>query len=327
MTAFTYCLFGLRIKSEWPIPSLLPWDPTDAEADVEIVEGEVPTPGGTHKVEGVHVHADDGDFYLGIDDCCRFLISNGRRVVAQPEANATREQVNLYLLGSVFGTLLHLRGTLPFHCNAVEADGSAFLFCGDSGAGKSTLAAYFVERGYRLLSDDLCALRFGDDGRLFASPGVARLKLWRETLDLFGRSPAGLKLVPWYDDKFELSLSGEGSVEPLPVAALYHLRTAEEGRRPGIHPVKGLEAANAVTANIYRRRFADLAGAAPFYLTATSRIVDQVPVFTINRNWGLAHFHDEARAVEDHMARLARKRSRPWEGALNSDRSRSAGAA
>jgi hypothetical protein len=263
---------------------------------------------------------------LGIDDCSRFLISGGRRIVAQPEANATREQVNLFLLGSVFGTLLHLRGTLPFHCNAVEAGGSAFLFCGDSGAGKSTLAAYFVERGYRLLSDDLCALDFADDGRLFASPGVARLKLWRETLDLFGRSADGLKLVPWYDDKFELSLATEGLVEPLPVAGVYHLRTAEDGRPHGIHPLRGLEAANAITANIYRRRFADLAGAAPFYLAATSRIIDLVPIFTINRHWGLDHFTDEARAVEDHMALLANKKQRTWGTGPNSVRSKSAGA-
>jgi hypothetical protein len=307
MARFRYLVFGLRIESVWPIPSLMEWNPLPGdEPDVEILEGEVPNPEHIETIDGIHVNVEGDRYYLGIDDCSRFLVIGGRKIIVQPEQNATRDQVNLFLLGSIFGTLLHQRGTLPFHCNAVETDGSAFLFCGDSGAGKSTLAAYFVDRGYRLLSDDLCALDFADDGRLVAAPGVARLKLWRETLDLFGRSPAGLKLVPWYDDKYELTLKAKSLADSLPVAGLYHLRIAEEERVAGIHPVKGLEAANAVTANIYRRRLADLAGAAPFYLATTGRIIDQVPIFTINRTWGLAHFRAEAEAVEEHMRQLAR---------------------
>jgi hypothetical protein len=303
-----YLAFGLKVHSDQPIASLAVAElPFAGPPDVEIVEGEVRMPGGAQNIDGAIVAVEGENYFLDIGESGRFQVIGGRRIVVDPDPSATPDQVNLYLLGSVFGALLHQRGLLPFHCNAVEIDGSAILFCGDSGAGKSTLAAHFVERGYRLLSDDLCALHFADDGRLVADRGVPRLKLWGDTLEKFGRSSTGLALVPWYDDKFELPLTGGNLPAPLPVAGLYHLRLAEDGRPAGIHPLKGLQAANSVTANIYRRRLADLAGAAPSYLAATARIVDRIPIFTMNRNWGFEHFHEEALAVEDHMRRLVRE--------------------
>lgn len=307
-----YLAFGLRIESAWPISSLIVSEPPFAGgSDVEIIQGEIPIPEEIQNVDGLQVRVQGGNYYLAIKECGRFEVIDGRRIIVEPDPHATRDQINLYLLGSIFGTLLHQRGILPFHCSAVEFEGSAFLFCGDSGAGKSTLAAHFIDRGLRLLGDDLCALHFDTNNQLVATPGAARLKLWHRTLEAFGRSSAGLGLVPWYEDKFELPLAAGKPGEPLPVAGLYHLRTAEGGRAPGIHRLKGLEAANSVTANIYRRRLADLMGAAPSYLSATARIVAEVPIFTINRNWGFAHFREEALAAEDHMRQLVRESTRP----------------
>jgi hypothetical protein len=305
MTAYRYVAFGLTIESDTAITSLMPSElPFAGEPDVQIVAGEVKVPADADHVDGIQVKFEGDDCFMHIDECGSFQVVGGCRVVVQPDAGATAEQVNLYLLGSVFGVLLHQRGMLPFHCNAVEFERSAFLFCGDSGSVKSTLAAHFLERGFRLLSDDVCALYFGADGQLLAAPGIARLKLWQDTLEAFGRSSEGLRLVPWYDSKFELPLIGAMPREPLPIAAVYHLRVVDEVRNAGIHRLKGLEAANSVTANIYRRRLADLAGAAPFYVSATARIVEQIPIFTMNRTWGFDCFRDEVAAVERHMRQL-----------------------
>lgn len=307
MTGHRYLAFGLKVDSTRSISSLgasaLPFV---GLPDVEIIQGEVRDQDNVQNINGVEVNVEGDNYFLNIDECARFQVIGGRKIIVQADLRATPDQVDLYLLGSVFGVLLHQRGILPFHCNAVEIEGSAFLFCGDSGAGKSTLAAHFVERGFRLLTDDVCALNFTSDGLLLASPGVARLKLWQDALDLLGRSSAGLRLIPWYEKKYELPLTGENWGKPLPVAGLYHLRLAEGGRIPGIYPLKGLEAANSVTANIYRRRLADLTGAAPFYLAASARIIDRTPIFTMNRKWGFEHFLADALAAEDHMRRLIR---------------------
>lgn len=302
MTPHRYVAFGLRVQSTWPIPSLTRSGKQFAgPPDVQITEGDVPTLDSFHEVDGLQVHVDRRAVFIGIEECGRFQVIGGRRIIIDAYAGVSRDQINLYLLGSVFGILLHQRCILPIHCNAVEMEGAAFLFCGDSGAGKSTLAAYFVDRGLRLLADDVCGLHFLENSEIVAAPGFSRLKLWRDALEAFGTSSAGLNLLPWHQDKFEVSLTGAGGHESVPIAAIYHLRVAGNERSPGIYRLKGLEAANSVTANIYRRRLADFAGAAAFYLNASARILDRVPVFTMNRKWGFEHFHDEALAAEQHM--------------------------
>lgn len=98
--------------------------------------------------------------------------------------------MRLFLLGSAFGALLHQRGLLPLHANAVEIDGRAFAFMGPSGAGKSTLAAWFHRQGDSVIADDVCVVGFGGDGRSFAAPGLPRLRLWAEALELMGGDSA-----------------------------------------------------------------------------------------------------------------------------------------
>ncbi len=312
-SSYRYRLFGLRIASEWEIASLRPVAETfDAPPDVEIERGEVRLPKDLERIDGIEVSVGGESCFLSIAECGVFELRSGSKIVMEPAPGVTAEQVNLYLLGSVFGLLLHQRGLLPFHCNAVELDGAAFLFCGESGAGKSTLAAHFVERGFDLLSDDVCALRFDAEGALVAAAGVPRLKLWRDTLDLFHRPAERLRLVPWYEDKFEIPLD-TGFPDPVPVAGIYHLRVAEDGLEPGIFPLRGLGAANAVTANIYRRRLGDLVGATRAYLATAARIVSEVPIFTMNRVWDLSRFTADAESIEDHMRKLsARRRTRGW---------------
>jgi hypothetical protein len=305
MTKYRYIVFGLQLESTWPIPSLTPAESSFSDSpDLVITQGDVRLPAQVHDVDGIKVGIEDEKIFLDISDAGRFELTRGETIVVDAAPHAKQDEVNLYLVGSVFGALLHQRGMLPFHCNAVEVGGQAFLFCGDSGAGKSTLAAYFIDQGYRLLADDVCALRFDDEGRLVATAGAARLKLWQDTLDTFSRSSAGLRLVPWYDDKYEVPLAGPNCRDPIPVAGIYHLRRSNEKDPAGIYRINGIRAANALTANIYRRRLGDLAGAAPFYMDATARIARQVPIFTMNRNWGFTHFHEEAVAAEAHMREL-----------------------
>ncbi len=130
MTAM-YRLFGLNVRSEIDLPELTPCA-IEAEPEVTIrlsdIGADVSAPG---------LHAVDGDLVFVAEDVARYRIAAGRTIVVERLPNSPARNVRLFLLGSAFGALLHQRGLLPLHANAVEIGGKAVAFMGESGAGKS----------------------------------------------------------------------------------------------------------------------------------------------------------------------------------------------
>ena len=145
-----------------------------------------------------------------------------------PERN-----VRLFLLGSAFGVLLHQRGLLPLHANAIEIDGRAVAFMGPSGAGKSTLAAWFHDRAFRVIADNVCAISRNSEGRRQAAPGLPRLRLWAEALELMGRSSHALNrsFVDDDDEKFDVPMD-PASRSPIEDAAVRFICSTEAPNSP-----------------------------------------------------------------------------------------------
>ena len=166
-----YSLFGLQLDSDLPLPELFE-AAADPPADVRIEVGAVPVDGEFE----AGLHAVDGGALLVIDKVARYFVGDGSRIVIEPDEFASERNVRLFLLGSVFGLLLHQRRMLPLHANAVEIDGSVAAFMGRSGAGKSTLAAWLNDRGFPLIADDVAVVDF-EGATPFIVPGLPRLRL------------------------------------------------------------------------------------------------------------------------------------------------------
>jgi hypothetical protein len=289
-----YSVFGLRVRSEIPLPELFEAGPGDA--DVTICLGEVPV------VEGndIGLAVAGGALFLHIFGIARFRISGGDTVVVDPEPGVPDGNVRLYLLGSAFGALLHQRGILPLHANAIEVDGKAVAFMGASGAGKSTLAAWFHDRGHRVAADDVCVVRFGAKTP-FVSPGLPRLRLWLEALEAMGREPATYaRSYAGRDlEKFDVPVARETSAgADLALGAVYLL---DRGERFAIHPLAGIEAAEAAYANTYRGQYI---GAAKGYLShwaACVQLVQSTPIYCLKRPWGLDRLDSDCERVLQHL--------------------------
>ncbi len=299
-----YRAFGLVFRSDIPLGSLAANRIAAQQPDVDIRRGTPARPDPGVAVDDMRVEINADSLRLSVPECGWFDVTGGARIIYEARAGIPAEHMPPYLLGTALGALLHQRALLPLHCNAIVHDGRAYLFCGDSGAGKSTLAAVFEARGYPLLTDDLCAIAADAEGRFSATPGIPRLKLWIESLTALGREGAAVTRIPWYEDKFEVAMSRAAEDRRYPVAAIYHLRQAGEDAPPGIHRLQGLEAANAVTANIYRRRIADLLGRAPGYLAESMALIRSVPIFRFNRRWGLENVVEDAAVAEAHLLSL-----------------------
>ena len=128
-----YKIYGLSIVSDLRLPEL-PEDEGDGEADVRISGAVV-----AGSEEGISFGPDGA--VLHIKGIASYLIRDGRGILVDPAPDAVERNVRLYLLGSAFGILLHQRGLLPLHANAIEIDGHAVAFMNEV-PGKLAVVGY-----------------------------------------------------------------------------------------------------------------------------------------------------------------------------------------
>lgn len=298
MTPTECSLFGLKVRSELPLPGFPQGPP--GEASVEVRFGPV----AVGAAEWASV-TPEGDLLLRIANVGRFRVSGGREIVIDPEPEASERNQRVFLLGSAFGALLHQRGLLPLHANAVEIGGRAFLFIGRSGAGKSTLAAWFHDRGHRVLADDVCAISL-EGAQALAMPGVPRLRLWKDAVERSGRSSDAFERSFDGHDKFDVPTRVDPELRPLAVGACYILDRSDEAEgEPRLDQLMGLDALDALVANTYRGAFVPLTGASERHVKACLALMKSVPVFRAVRRWGSDAYEEEAIRLERHAARIA----------------------
>lgn len=296
-----YQVFGLRVRSELALPELFPSD-RDAEPDVTIRTGTVSPP--DTREPGLHVQ--NGALVLVVPQVARFRIEQGAAITVEPDTNVPDRNVRVYLLGSALGAILHQRGLLPLHANAVEVDGKAVAFMAPSGGGKSTLAAWFHDHGHRVIADDVCVVGFDEDGDPYAAPGLPRLRLWAEALELMGREAATYRrsyVGPDQVDKFDVPIDRAGAAHShVRLAALYLLGRGEE---PRIERLNGVEAADAVFANTYRGGYLSATNGQKRHWESAVRLVQSTPVFRAVRKWGLSELDEQCPRLLDHARDVA----------------------
>ena len=292
-----YRIFGLNVRSGVLLPELAP-RPFSAEPDVSIAQGTI---AADHSL-GDGMHSVDGAAVLVVGGVGRYLIEGGARIVVEPAAGADERNVRLFLLGSAFGVLIHQRGLLPLHANAIEIDGRAIAFTGAPGAGKSTLAAWFHDRDYSILADDVCVVRLDSKHRPVAVPGLPRLRLWREALEASGRVVGSYQRSFLGDDdwdKYDVPLDSERvAAGEAQLAAVYLLERGPELR---IEPLNGLDAAQVLIENTYRGEYIPAVGDAERHWRTCVELAKRVPVFRVEREWQLSTFDRQVREVLLHV--------------------------
>jgi hypothetical protein len=250
-----YRISGLTVASDIEMPGLIEAPEPLGEPHVEIRAGAAPEDLAGTQACGPTWAMGSGEFLLHVPGVARFWLRGGRSITYQGSPHADPGDVAAFLVGTVFGILLHQRGLVVLHASSIEADGRAILFLGPSGAGKSTLASALSQRGYRLVADDFCVISLSPGGAPLAHPDGRLPKLWAQAiarLDLGGRQgpPVRKKLA-----KFYVSAEGrETGQASLPVGAAYVLREARAPLSPGIEQPNVVDATVLVRQNAYRPR-------------------------------------------------------------------------
>lgn len=281
---YRYQLFGLSVTSEIALTG------------VPHASGDFP-PQVAIRRAGLGGEAD-----FRIEGVASFRIVDGCEILVEAAPQADAQNIQLYLLGTVMGRLLHQRGLLPLHANAVEIDGRAVVVLGSPGAGKSTLAASLNAAGAYLITDDLCVVRCFPDEQPLVAPGMPRLRLWGDALQALRirrldlrRSYAGA--LDW--DKWDVPVQPADMVRSERVlAALYVLK---DGPTISIEPVRGAAAMAEISANTYRGDMIDGRTAIQAHWQACLHLAQAVPVFALHRPRDLTQLPALSSVLLDHV--------------------------
>ena len=231
-----------------------------------------------------HAVLENGELYMRGAEWFDFLVSsNGRRVLCRNLSNVALESFEAYLTNFAISAALVQLGEEPLHSTVIVIGGRAVGLLGASGAGKSTLASYLIERGARLLTDDMLRVTI-EGGNVLGHPGPSRLKLFKEAANRYLQNPVnparwnplGAKLI------YELSdLKIARSARRL--SALYRLDTpmSESDRGVALEQLTGLELFKTISASTMISRLNTPARLARQFRFA-ERMAGMLPVYRLS---------------------------------------------
>jgi len=134
-----------------------------------------------------------------------------------------QSHLNSFLVGSILGCVLRLKGILCFHGSVINIDGQAVILIGKKKSGKSTTAAAFSKLGYKVLSDDIAVISvIGEE--FFVEPGYAKVRLRPKSLQFFypGNEYNFVSVYSHRDSKYS-DLNDSFWDTSLPLGAIYVL--------------------------------------------------------------------------------------------------------
>jgi hypothetical protein len=297
--SYIYRAYGLIIEAEFPLPEL---EVGEGRPDVIIRYGEVPQTIAGAPVRMVRFEAAPGRFLQKVDGIARYYVQDGKEVIVEPHPGSTDKDIRLFLLGSVFGALMHQRGNLVLHGAAVAVHGSGIVFTGVSGSGKSTLAAGLYQKGYPVITDDICVVIHAQNTHRIV-PGFPRLALWADAAGELGENVADLARVREKLNKYALRVEDKFCREPLPISRVYVLSPNNSidvctTRLSGSDKIKG------IVTNTYRRGFLEGRNEKSLHFQQCTALVQAVDVYLVNRPEGRLCIDQLTKLMEGELSSL-----------------------
>ncbi|AVO54517.1 hypothetical protein [Ectopseudomonas mendocina] len=282
MSRILHKAYGLSIGTDLSLPELSSMSPDAVDCvDVEIRQMTLDAPEryGALQQMAPFLWASRTCLWLQVPGVVTFLVREGRQILFDPVAGVDEDSIRVFLLGSAIGALLMQRGLLVLHGNAVRIGDRCLICLGHSGAGKSTLATAFSLRGYEILADDVVPVTA--DG--WVLPGIARAKLWADSIAHLGIEAAGLQRIRPMLEKFSLPLERSPALEPIALGALYIL-DKHNLASPTIQTLQGVQRFEKLCEHNYRPRFIDAMGLQAQRFSLCAAVAGKVKVKQLMRS-------------------------------------------
>lgn len=284
---YQYSAYGLTWSTPFP---MLEWRQAnfDVQVDVTVQLAGLPPAGDDLQGVGPLRQVSQLEARFGLPNVGKMLVRQGQEILIDRHSGADDSLVRLMLVGTAAALVLHQRGVLPLHASGIQTPAGAVLFMGHSGAGKSTLLNAFVRRGYRMVSEDLAAVRLDDDGYPWVSPGVQVTKLWADSAAALGQSTDSLRRVRPELEKFVVPVpTAQLAQEQLPVLAVYALSTHQ---KPDllIEERRDVRKFNALLDHTWQKLVVKRMGLHAHHFKLAAAVANKVPIVRVCRPEG--HF-------------------------------------
>lgn len=294
--AYFYIAYGLRIRSELPLPELQ----ASAEGSLDITISSADLSEFSAETDGLqNFRQIAGGHYLYWNTAGRFLVRGGREIVVDASPGVDADLLRLPLLGTVLATALHQRGLLILHGSAVIVGDGAIVFAGNSGQGKSTMTAALHARGHRLVTDDVVAVQISENQPPRVWPSFSRIKLWPDAISLLGLDPEDHPKINSYVEKRSYQPGSDFPLDAVPLRAVYIL----ERGVIGIEPLSGQSALLELLRNTYLSSLGSsmLGDTEVSQLQQCVQVVRRVPLHVLRRPYDLSLLPTIADLVERHQ--------------------------
>lgn len=296
-----YAAFGLGFQSAWPLP-FAPLPP-GAAVDVVVRTGEVPTalPAGATDYETWQ--AEPSTLLLRAPGIARFLVRCGREMVVAPDGGSAAA-IGGVLSGPAVAALLKQRGVTTLHAAAVALPtGGAALLLGRSALGKSSLAAALLDRGCRLLADDVAAV-VQRRGEVCVLPASGALRLWPDAVEKLGWQARPRSRVSDAVEKYLVPVPEAFAAEPAVVRLCLRLLDARdpEAGPPVLTPRNQMERFRTLQRFIYRKHMPTATAAKQESFRVLANLAQRVPMVQAARPLFRFPVQELADAVVRHVA-------------------------
>lgn len=220
-------------------------------------------------------------FEINIQNIIQFKIINGKYIEFYAPQNIHHQTIQLYLLGSAIGALLHQTGRLPFHGSIININNIGVLISGESGAGKSTLAAKLMQLQYKILTDDVAALT-ANSNNVIVYPSYAYSKLWNNSIEMLNINLNNSSELIAEPGKFNIPAFLNFYSNPIDLKYIFILN-ATNNKILHVSELKGIEKFNKIKECIYRISFLNQIANTKHIFDVVSTIAKLTKVYTINR--------------------------------------------
>jgi hypothetical protein len=307
-------VYGVRIISDTPydLPAADAPERTDHSATIAVVSACEDDFAGVTMTKGDAFacrELPDGRIHLCWRGWYEFIVAaDGSRVAHKPLDGCDRTVFENFLFTQVLGVALVRQRHEPLHAAVVEIGDGAIGFLGDCTYGKSTLVASFLERGHRLITDDMLIVE-RRRGEPHAVPGTGRIKLLPDSAARFlPHAGCGLPLNPLTAKRAFVLDQGSRRPSSLPLRLLYLLPEPGDRDTAGsieIVPVSRAEMVRELVKNTFTIHLVDRERIARQF-DAAAQLASSVDAYRLRYPSGLNHLPAlRDRIVEHAITRTA----------------------